>query len=111
MISYYYKNTASQELTIIDEPRKGTWVYAEAPTDIEVARLAKQFNLEPGNLEDARDEDEMPRLERQDGQTYIYVRFAYRNSSGNLSTSPLLIVIGGEYVVTVSQIPLPALDF
>ncbi len=110
MIKYYYKNVTTAELAIIDTPRKGAWVYVEAPTDIEIAQLAKQFKLEVGNLEDARDEDEMPRLERQDGQTYIYVRFAYRNSRGDLSTSPLLIVFGGEYVITVSQIPLPALD-
>ncbi|MDL2341915.1 MAG: magnesium transporter CorA family protein [Patescibacteria group bacterium] len=110
MIKYYYKSITGTELTEIDEPRKGTWIYVEAPTDVEVAQLAKQFQLEPGNLEDARDDDEMPRLERQDGQTYIYVRFAYRNSQGDLSTMPLLIVFGGEYVVTVSRIRLPALD-
>ncbi|MBC7707730.1 magnesium transporter CorA family protein [Polaromonas sp.] len=110
MIKYYYKNTTSPELTEISEPKKGTWVYVETPTDAEVVQLAKQFKLESGNLEDARDEDEMPRLERQDGQTYIYVRFAYRNSQGDLSTMPLLIVFGGEYVITVSRIRLPALD-
>lgn len=110
MIKYYYKNLTGTELTVIEEPRKGTWVYVEAPTDAEVAQLAKKFDLEPGNLEDARDDDEMPRLERQDGQTYIYVRFAYRNSQGDLSTTPLLIVFGGEYVVTVCRVHLPALD-
>ena len=110
MIKYYYKSVTGTELTEIDEPRKGTWVYVEAPTDDEVVRLAKKFNLELGNLEDARDDDEMPRLERQDGQTYIYVRFAYRNSQGELSTMPLLIVFGGEYVVTVCRIRLPTLD-
>ena len=110
MIKYYYKSLTSPELTEIDEPRKGTWVYVEAPTDDEVALLAKKFSLEPGNLEDARDDDEMPRLERQDGQTYIYVRFAYRNSQSELTTMPLLIVFGGEYVVTVCRTRLPALD-
>ena len=110
MIKYYYKSVTGTELTEIDEPRKGTWVYVEAPTDDEVVQLAKKFNLELGNLEDARDDDEMPRLERQDGQTYIYVRFAYRNSQGELSTMPLLIVFGGEYVVTVCRIRLPTLD-
>lgn len=110
MIKYYYKSIHDSELQQIDEPTKGTWVYVEAPTDEEIQLLAKKFKLEAGHLEDARDDDEMPRLDRQDGQTYIYVRFAYRDSQGELSTMPLLIVFGGEHVITVSRIRLPALD-
>lgn len=111
MIKYYYKSISGSELQEIDQPQKGTWVYVEAPTDDEIDQLATRFKLEAGNLEDARDDDEMPRLERQDGQTYIYVRFAYRDSRGELSTMPLLIVFGGDYIITVSQIRLPALDY
>lgn len=111
MIKYYYKSISGSELQEIDQPQKGTWVYVEAPTDDEIDQLATRFKLEVGNLEDARDDDEMPRLERQDGQTYIYVRFAYRDSRGELSTMPLLIVFGGDYIITVSQIRLPALDY
>jgi magnesium transporter len=111
MISYYYKDEHNQELQKSDELQKGSWVYVEAPTDEEIASLAKQFNLELGNLEDARDLDEMPRLEREGDESYIYVRFAYRTASGNLSTAPLLIIFSqGDYVITVSQVHLPALD-
>ncbi len=112
MIKYYYKNTRGTELVESEALQRGTWVYVEAPTDVEILQLAKRFDLEPGNLEDAIDEDEMPRLEREGEHTYIYVRFAYSNSRGELSTAPLLIVFsGGEYVLTISQVHLPALDF
>lgn len=112
MIKNYYKSIRSTELLETEELQRGTWVYVEAPTDSEVQQLAKRFDLEPGNLEDALDEDEMPRLEREGEHTYIYVRFAYRNGRGELSTAPLLIIFsGGEHVLTVSQVHLPALDF
>lgn len=112
MIDYYFKSAHDQELQKQDELQKGTWVYVEAPTDEEVASLAKKFHLELGNLEDARDLDEMPRLEREGDESYIYVRFPYRTSNGSLSTAPLLIIFSqGEYVITVSQVHLPALDF
>ena len=111
MIKYYYKSIRDSELSEIEAPTKGTWVYVESPTDEEIQELAAKYNLEPGNLDDARDDDEMPRLDRQDGQTYIYVRFAYRDSRGELATLPLLIVFGGEFVITISRIRLPALDF
>jgi magnesium transporter len=110
MIKYYYKNTASADLTLMDSVQEGTWIYVENPSDAEVATLAKTYSLEPGNLEDARDEDEMPRLDREDDKTYIYVRFAYKDKRGELSTAPLLIIFGGLQVITVSQVRLPALD-
>ena len=112
MIKYFYKNIRGTTLEESTELQRGTWVYVEAPTGDEIQLLAKRFDLEPGNLEDALDEDEMPRLEREGEHTYIYVRFAYRNSRGELSTAPLLIVFsGGEHVLTIGQVHLPALDF
>ncbi|MDB5184765.1 MAG: hypothetical protein JWN38_573 [Candidatus Saccharibacteria bacterium] len=111
MIKYFYRNLRNPELQQMDEFQRGTWVYAEAPTDAEITQLTKRFKLEAGHLEDARDEDEMPRLEREGDQTYIFVRFPFRTSRGDLDTSPLLIIFGGEYVITISQVRLPALDF
>src|SRR6185312_6188667 len=76
----------------------------------EITELGKQFRLEPGYLEDALDEDEMPRLERQGEQTYIFVRFAYKTPDGDMDTAPLLIVFDAEQVLTISSFHLPAVD-
>ncbi|MDB5169096.1 MAG: hypothetical protein JWO41_452 [Candidatus Saccharibacteria bacterium] len=111
MVKYYYKSIRADKIAETTDLQKGTWVHAEAPTDEELHALAKQFKLELGNLEDARDLDEMPRLDRDGGHTYIYVRYAFRDSKGGLSTAPLLIIFSGEYVITISQAHLPALDF
>ncbi|MDB5176293.1 MAG: hypothetical protein JWM81_1151 [Candidatus Saccharibacteria bacterium] len=111
MIKYLYQSIRSTELQQLDDFQRGTWVYVEAPTPDEIEQLTKRFKLEPGHLEDAADEDEMPRLEREGEQTYIFVRFAYRTAGGDMETAPLLIIFGGEYVITVSQVHLPALDF
>jgi magnesium transporter len=110
MIKYYYKNIRDKAVSLLDEPKKGTWIYVEAPTSDEIARLTKRFSLEPGYLEDALDEDEMPRLEREEEQSYIFVRFSYRRSDGDMDTAPLLIIFDKEYVVTISSVHLPALD-
>lgn len=111
MIKYYYQSIRDTALAEREDFQRGTWVYVEAPTQEELEGLAKRFKLEEGHLEDAQDDDEMPRLEREGEQTYIFVRFPYRNGSGYLATAPLLIVFGGEYVITISTVPLPALDY
>ena len=59
MIKYYYKSVRDETLIEKDSPQRGTWVYVESPTDIEVTDLTKRFDLEPGLIEDALDEDEM----------------------------------------------------
>jgi magnesium transporter len=110
MIKYYYKNIRDKVVSEVEEPKKGTWIYVEAPTSDEIARLTKRFSLDPGYLEDALDEDEMPRLEREEEQSYIFVRFSYRRADGDMDTAPLLIIFDKEYVVTLSSVHLPAVD-
>lgn len=110
MIKYYYKSLRSEAVRELTEPKPGTWVHAEAPTAAEIELLVKRFRLEPGYLEDALDEDEVPRLERESEQSYMFVRYAYKNDEGDMDTAPLLIVFGPEYVVTVAAFSFPAVD-
>lgn len=111
MIKYYYKSLRTPALQEADDFKRGTWVYVEAPTQSELARLSEKFNLDPGILEDALDEDELPRLEKDEGMSYVFVRYAYKNDRGDVLTAPVLIVFGGEFVITISVKHLPALDF
>lgn len=110
MIKYFYRSLRSATLKELDDSQRGTWVYAEAPTAEEIEQLSAKFKLEPGFLEDALDEDEVPRLEREKSQTYIFVRFPYRTAEGEMNTAPLLIVLDAEHVITVTPVHLPALD-
>jgi magnesium transporter len=110
MIKYFYKSVRSERMRELDSYKPGSWVYAEAPSHQEIAQLVKRFGLVEGHLQDALDEDEMPRLEKEGDQSYIFVRFAYKAADGELLTAPLLFIFGGEVVVTVSQVRLPALD-
>lgn len=110
MIKYYYKSVRSAAVKELKEPQPGIWVHAEAPTEKEVEELAKQLKLDPGHLEDALDEDEMPRLEREGDRSYIFVRFPHKTADGEMDTSPLLIAFDNEHVLTVSATHLPAAD-
>jgi magnesium transporter len=52
----------------------------------------------------------MPRLEKDGGISYIFVRFAYRAASGELDTAPLLFVFGKELLLIASPVHVPAID-
>ncbi len=110
MIKYYFKSLRSERMQELENYKPGCWVYAESPTESEIQQLVKKFDLTEGHLHDALDEDEMPRLEKEGEQSYIFVRFAYRTDEGTTETAPLLFIFGGDIVITVSQVRLPALD-
>jgi len=110
MIKYYYRSLRSETLKELATPQRGTWVHVEAPTEAEIEDLAKRFNIDPGHLQDALDEDEVPRLEREGDQGYMFIRYPYERADGDMDTSPLLIMFDSENVMTVSLLHLPAAD-
>jgi magnesium transporter len=110
MIKYYYKSLRSPQMQEISEYKRGAWVYVEAPTAQEVEYLVSKYKLDAGHIQDALDEDEMPRLEKENDQSYIFVRYAYKNAEAELVTVPLLFVFSNDIVVTISLVHLPCLD-
>ncbi len=109
MIKYYYKSLRTASIQEADDYKRGAWVYVEAPSEHEIEHLAEKFKLDIGILRDALDTDEMPRLEKEDEVSYIFVRFAMMNEEKELVTMPLLFVFGKELLMTVSLVRLPPL--
>lgn len=110
MIKYYYKNARGGALTELDAPQRGVWVHVESPTEEEIDLIISQFKLDEGIVNDALDEDEQPRLEREGKHSYIFVRYPYKTRDGDIDTAPLLIIFDNEIFITLSILPLPAAD-
>ncbi|HSX17569.1 MAG TPA: magnesium transporter CorA family protein [Patescibacteria group bacterium] len=110
MIKYFFKSLRSERVQEQDAYKPGSWVYVEAPSREEIDLLVKKFNVTEGHLQDALDEDEMPRLEKEGDQSYIFVRFAYKSTEGELVTAPLLFIFSNDLVITVSQVRFPSLE-
>lgn len=111
MITHYYKNNRSKQLSIVDEHQPGGWICVEKPTAKEIDQLAEQFSLDVGHLHDALDIDEMPRLEKEGDLTYIFVRYAYTNDDLELATTPLLFITGPDLLITIALHALPRLQY
>jgi magnesium transporter len=109
MIKYFYKSLRTERMNELDDYKRGAWVYVEAPDKSEIDFLVQKFKLDEGVMEDAMDENEMPRLEKEGEISYIFVRFAMTDDDGDLVTMPLLFVFGQELLLTVSLVRLPPL--
>lgn len=110
MVTYYYKNIRSKKLAVLEKYQPGAWVCVERPTQKEIDMLVDRFKLDAGHMQDVLDADEMPRLEREGDLTYIFVRYAYTNDDLELTTAPLLFVVGTELLITVALHDLPRLQ-
>ena len=111
MVSYFYKSLRSQAIEQTQGARKGVWVHAENPSTDELQQLARDLNLNEGLLQDALDEDEMPRLEHSGSNVYIYVRAPHIRKQGNFDTVPLLFVFTADCLVTISAKALSSMEW
>ncbi len=107
MIKYFYKNIRSKGLKELESYKTGAWVYVENPSDNDIKELIDKFELDPGHIEDARDADEMPRLEREGELVYIFTRYALTDDELHITTAPLLFIVGKDILITVSPRQFP----
>lgn len=110
MIRFYHKTAKSKNLSTLNSYKKGSWVYVEAPSSAEISQLVKKFDLDEGHIADAMDIDEVPRMEREDDQIYIFSRFPFTDNDLQLDTSTILFIIHPESLISISPMPLPRLD-
>ncbi len=92
-------------------PIANAWISLEDPSREELDVTTERFGLKAGNLSDALDIHESPRLDHDAAHDYLYVRWPRMNKSGTTSTSPLLIVYSATDLLTVSPIKLDNADF
>ena len=87
------------------------WLDLQAPTERQLEKLARLFDLHPLTVEDARKFGERPKLEEY--ENYVFM-VAYGVDAGTSSGGPLLrevhLIVSGRYVVTIHRRPFKALE-
>ncbi|MDB5178816.1 MAG: mg2 transporter protein CorA family protein magnesium transporter [Patescibacteria group bacterium] len=109
MISYFYRSVREEQLAKLPKFRTGAWVYAENPTEDELAHLTSKFKLDVDLLKDALDPDEIPRIEVEDDIVYMYMRYSYRRGDV-VETDPVLLAVGPNFVASISRRALPDVE-
>ncbi len=109
MITHYYSNARSRQLEIVERPKVGSWCHVIGPTEEELGQIAKDFDLEIDLLKDATDLYEAPRIEIDEGITYVFTRYCHPEGK-DVATEPLLIVYTPNNIVTILRHDNPVLD-
>lgn len=105
MISYYYRDVKDHSFKKSAKFKAGSWAHVTNPTDEDKQQLVTTLNLADDLVHDALDVDEMPRLQTEEGTTYVFCRFALKNGSGRVTTAPILLAVGANFFASVSADP------
>ncbi|MBE6688230.1 MAG: magnesium transporter CorA family protein [Ruminococcaceae bacterium] len=103
MLSYF--STTNGKLGECDEFRRGCWVYMVNPNAEEIDTVCELAKIQPEYIRAALDEEEMGRVENDDGVTLILVDgpVALKDENGSVtySTFPIGVVFTSECIITV----------
>lgn len=102
MINVYHSTARDPKLTPIKTAKAGSWIHVVEPTESELDKLAKDFNLDKDILMDATDPHEAPRVEESEGATYVFSRYC-RPVDPDIPTEPMLTISTDKNIITVMR--------
>lgn len=109
MIKYLFSDQDAVEPKILPSRQNGCWIYAKNLSESEIEHLENEVGVEAGHLRDALDQYEVPRLEIEDSGVYIFSRVPMKEQ-GLITTTPFLVILGRQFIMTLSEDGVPAID-
>lgn len=110
MIISYIKNKKGDKLEKFQELKNNAWISVEKPAEDEITQLVEQLDLDRDLLHDALDLQEVPRFEIENKTSYIFTKFVYADTNGQIKTAPILLIRKPGYFITVSSVPFQRLS-
>lgn len=103
MIKVYFSNK-TQTTQELEKAKAGCLIYVENPSPEELQLLSSEHHLDEDLVIDGLDQNESPRIEKWEGRTYLYTRYALP-ATEKQTTSPLLIVYGLDMIYIITHLP------
>jgi len=100
MITYYKRTLGGKKLRKIEEYEVGCWIHVVNPDSLELTDLSEKYKLNIELLEEGLDENELPRIDIEEGLTYIFVKTIFKEKN---TLGTLLVVMGKEFFLTLGK--------
>lgn len=102
MREIFFKGIKADNLKKIDSLQDGCWINIENAEAEDISFAAQITGLELSDLEDSLDLYELPRIEREGENIILFIRDAQEHDKEDVYTSPLTVVMGKNYLITIS---------
>lgn len=91
--------------------KKNRWIDLVEPTSEELAKIAKKYRFHELDLEDCTQQKERPKIDEYEKYLFIILQFpAYNKKHHRFDTEQLNMFIGQDYLITIHQGKLKALN-
>jgi magnesium transporter len=88
------------------------WVNIERPRQTERVWLEEHFDFHPLDYEDVLSRNQRPKVDEYDGYLFIVLHFpVFDKQVGRLNTAELDVFIGPDFIVTIPNERLPAVEY
>ncbi|MEC2056445.1 magnesium transporter CorA family protein [Peribacillus psychrosaccharolyticus] len=108
-----YKTTEPRQIENLTKFEKGCWIHLTAPTEDEIQQIVKTLDLPENFIKDPLDDEERPRIEREEKDVLIIVDYPYltHDETGTpvYETIPIGLIFTEDYFLTVSLKDSPIL--
>jgi len=111
MIYIYRKTLKTDKLEKIDNFVSGSWIILDNPTQNELLEIKEKFNLKKKYLLDALDDEEIPRLEIDKKNLYIFTKAPIKTRKGFYITTILFIITPNALIVVSKKALLILKEF
>jgi magnesium transporter len=104
MLHYFVKNSMLGEYQRITVPRfKDVWIHSGNASSTDIDAVCKDAGLNINIVHDVTDRNELPRIEYDAGNLYVFTRIPKKDEHGHVVSSPLLSVVTKEAFITLSH--------
>src|SRR3954469_1345970 len=88
------------------------WINIERPRSVDRAWLEEHFDFHPLDYEDVFSRNQRPKVDEYDGYLFIVLHFpVFDKQVGRLNTAELDVFIGPDFIVTIPNERLPAVEY
>ncbi|HWI21410.1 MAG TPA: magnesium transporter CorA family protein [Baekduia sp.] len=101
--------TAGAEIVEADGLR---WINIERPRQADRTWLDERFDFHPLDYEDIFSRNQRPKVDEYDGYLFVVLHFpVYDKRVNRLNATEIDIFVGPDYLVTIPNEPVPALEY
>src|SRR3954454_9956675 len=89
-----------------------TWINIERPRPIDRAWLEERYDFHPLDYEDVFSRNQRPKVDEYEGYLFVVLHFPrFDKSVGRLNAAELDVFVGPDYVITLPNEPLDAVEY
>ncbi len=100
MITYFKRTLTGKTLRKLDGFEVGCWINVVNPDTVDLTAISDKYGLNLELLEEGLDENELPRIDVYEQNTYIFVKTIFKEKN---TLGTMLIVLSKEFVLTLAK--------